>query len=96
MFWTWTEVADLLGLFGKAFDVAEAQDLDALVTAELQDFKPMVADPSMWQSIEVGYLLSHASQTWQLRAFEPVGTFLKQLPEAQAESLSTAYTDFGL
>ena len=89
-------MADLLRLFGEAFNVANAHDLESLVRVELQDFKPMVADPSMWHSLEVGYLLSHASHTWQLPAVDPVGTFLKQLPEAQAVSLSTAYTDFGL
>lgn len=82
--------------FAEAYDVADPQGIGALVKGEVQDFLPMVADPSMWQSLEVGYLLSHASHSWHLESADPVGKFLQQLPEYQASGLTTAYTDFGL
>ena len=76
--------------------MADAQSIGALVKAEMRDFLPTVADPSMWQSWEVGCLLSGASHSWHLESADPVGTFLQQLPEHQASGLTSAYTDFGL
>ena len=93
------EVEELLQLFAERHSVAEKLSSDAFVKDELNSFLPMVANPAMWHSLEVGFLLSHASYSWNLRSSgsaDPVGDFLKQLPTEVSTSLRTAYTDFGL
>jgi len=93
--WSSAEVETLLQHFAETYSVADAQSVGALVKGEMQDSLPTVADPSMWQSWEVGYLLSRASHSWHLESADPVRTFLQQLPEHQALGLTSAYTDFG-
>ena len=83
-------------LYIERFTVTDAKAQNELVEKELQNFRPLVTDPAQWHSVDVLYLLSHASQQWQLKTADALTTFIKQLPVSQATSLTRAYTDFGL